>query len=162
MTRRPVVTQAEKVDIGPFATYTTTTPGDGSLATLIINIIDGYNLTSSDLKGSRAILTYHRFIEAFKFAFALRSNLGESNPHQSEVFHLMTSSLLLTSSLQLIANLTSHRYADDVRAMIDDDVTHPVASYGAEYQGKNSHGTTHVDVLDFHGNAFVITSSLNH
>ena len=38
----------------------------------------GYNMTSSARKGTDAsVLTYHRIIEAFKFAYAWRSRLGD-------------------------------------------------------------------------------------
>ena len=38
----------------------------------------GYNMTSSARDGTEAsVLTYHRIIEAFKFAYARRGRLGD-------------------------------------------------------------------------------------
>ena len=38
----------------------------------------GYNITSSARDGTEAsVLTYHRIIEAFKFAYARRGQLGD-------------------------------------------------------------------------------------
>jgi gamma-glutamyltranspeptidase/glutathione hydrolase/leukotriene-C4 hydrolase len=53
-------------------------PGSGVLLGFILNILDGYNLTSESIKDVKStILTYHRIIEAFKFAYARRTELGD-------------------------------------------------------------------------------------
>lgn len=45
-----------------------------------MNILDGYDFKRENLKGiNNTILTYHRIIEAFKYAYAKRTELGDTN-----------------------------------------------------------------------------------
>lgn len=55
---------------GRFRLHTQGLPGTGSILTLILNILNGYNLTDS-------ILNYHRIVESFKFGYALRTKLAD-------------------------------------------------------------------------------------
>lgn len=58
--------------------YSAPPPGSGLLLAFILKILDGYNFnqTSIDELDNR-ILTYHRIIEAFKYAYAKRTELGD-------------------------------------------------------------------------------------
>ena len=60
--------------------FSTPPPGSGILLGFILNILDGYNFTSESIKDiNSTILTYHRIIEAFKFAYARRAELGDGD-----------------------------------------------------------------------------------
>jgi gamma-glutamyltranspeptidase/glutathione hydrolase/leukotriene-C4 hydrolase len=60
--------------------FSTPPPGSGILLGFILNILDGYNFTSESIKDiNSTILTYHRIIEAFKFAYARRTELGDAD-----------------------------------------------------------------------------------
>lgn len=60
--------------------FSTPPPGSGILLGFILNILDGYNFTSESIKDiNSTILTYHRIIEAFKFAYARRTELGDGD-----------------------------------------------------------------------------------
>jgi len=49
-----------------------------NLMFLILN--QGYNMKPSDRKGiNNSVLTYHRIVEAFKFAYAYRALLGDED-----------------------------------------------------------------------------------
>lgn len=52
--------------------YTTPLPGTGILVTFILNILNGF------LPSSPSLTSFHRIAEAFKFAYAERSELGDA------------------------------------------------------------------------------------
>jgi gamma-glutamyltranspeptidase/glutathione hydrolase/leukotriene-C4 hydrolase len=65
---------------GKMTLFSSPPPGSGILLGFILNILDGYNLTSESIKDiNSTILTYHRIIEAFKFAYARRTELGDGD-----------------------------------------------------------------------------------
>lgn len=46
----------------------------------IISYLAGYNMTAADRKDlNSSVLTYHRIVEAFKFAYAYRALLGDED-----------------------------------------------------------------------------------
>lgn len=54
-------------------------PGCGLLLALILNILDGYGFNHESINSENIVQTYHRTIEAFKYAYALRPELGDMN-----------------------------------------------------------------------------------
>lgn len=62
-----------------YSLHTVPPPGSGLILTLILNILKNYNMTSNDFKDiDRAAIMYHRISEAFKFAFAHRTQMGDA------------------------------------------------------------------------------------
>lgn len=60
--------------------YSAPPPGSGILLAFILNILDGYNFNKNSIDGiDNTILTYHRIIEAFKYAYARRTELGDTD-----------------------------------------------------------------------------------
>ncbi|KAJ7387666.1 hypothetical protein OS493_001004 [Desmophyllum pertusum] len=58
--------------------YLTPPPTSGAVLALILNILKGYNMTTSDRDDlNSSVLTYHRIVESFKFSYAWRSRLGD-------------------------------------------------------------------------------------
>lgn len=59
--------------------YTIPPPGSGILLGFILNILDGYKFTKESINGvDNTVLTYHRITEAFKYAYAKRTELGDT------------------------------------------------------------------------------------
>lgn len=66
--------------LGNHVLYTTPLPATGILVTFMLNILEGYLPDKSSL-------TYHRIVEAMKYAYAKRSDLGDELfvPHIADV-----------------------------------------------------------------------------
>jgi len=127
--------------------YSVPPPGSGAIMAYILNILDLYNIQPAD----NIPLLYHRITEAFKWAYALRTELGD--PSDPEITDFVN---------QLVANMSSESWASDRWNKIDDDVTSNNAShYGAVFYTPNDHGTAHVSVLAENGDAVSTTSTIN-
>ncbi|TGZ55540.1 Uncharacterized protein DBV15_12650, partial [Temnothorax longispinosus] len=128
---------------------TTGIPGGGAILSFILNVFDDYGFTPASIADLNAtILTYHRMIETFKYAFALRTNLGDG------AFIDMT---------EITRNLTSKSFARAIREKIDDTKTwQDPRHYGSpNYAIVEDHGTAHVSVLAPNGDAVSATSTIN-
>ncbi|XP_055373654.1 glutathione hydrolase 1 proenzyme-like isoform X2 [Condylostylus longicornis] len=123
--------------------------GSGALVSHILNILRGYNMSRESIsKDSASILTYHRIIEAFKFAYAKRASLGDLRFNPEAAY--------------LVSNLTSNMYANEVRNLIFDNKTFDDGKYyGAEFDLKPDKGTSHLSFLGPNGDAVSVTSTIN-
>lgn len=142
---------AEPVSVtlhGGETVYSIPPPGSGAILTYILSILDGYNITASKTDSwAKDSLTIHRMVEAFKFAFARRTELAD--PH----FINMTA---------LLKKLTSKKYGEETRRQIRDDQTFQDPNhYGAVYHTTDGHGTAHISVLSPDGDAVSATSTVN-
>ncbi|XP_011312024.1 gamma-glutamyltranspeptidase 1 isoform X2 [Fopius arisanus] len=123
-------------------------PSSGALLTFVLNILDEFKFTSSSLEGwNNTIRTYHRIIETWKFAYSMRSKMGDD---------------LFVDMREFVKNLTSKDYARSVKAQITDERTwsDPV-HYGAGKELREDHGTAQISVLAPDGDAVSVTSSIN-
>ncbi|XP_015175676.1 PREDICTED: gamma-glutamyltranspeptidase 1-like isoform X2 [Polistes dominula] len=130
--------------------FTPGAPGSGSLLSFILNIFDGFQFTSESLSDfNSTIVTYHRMLETYKYAYALRGNMGDKD------FVDMT---------ELNINLTSKDYANQIRMKIQDTRTwNDPQHYGASiYSNTEDHGTAHFSVLAPNGDAVSVTSTINY
>ncbi|XP_014477462.1 PREDICTED: gamma-glutamyltranspeptidase 1-like isoform X2 [Dinoponera quadriceps] len=143
---RPIQTNLS----GGLNLFTTGLPGSGAVLSFILNVFDDYGFSPASIADFNAtILTYHRMIETFKYAYALRTNLGDRN------FVDMT---------EIMKNLTSKSFARQMREKISDDRTwQDTRHYGSLIgAGFEDHGTAHVSVLAQNGDAVSVTSSINY
>ncbi|XP_072764800.1 scoloptoxin SSD14 isoform X2 [Anoplolepis gracilipes] len=134
---------------GGIKLFTTGLPGSGAVLSFILNVLDSYDFTPASMADFNATtLTYHRMIETFKYAYALRSNLGDG------AFVNMT---------EIIKNLTSDSFARAIRKKISDEKTwQDPQQYGSSiHAGAEDHGTAHVSVLAQNGDAVSVTSTIN-
>ena len=124
-----------------YTLYTSTLPGSGAVLTFILNILKGYEL-------KKDTLSYHRIVEAFKFAYGRRSLLGTEDSDANKA---------------LVRNLTSPAFADYIRSQINDEKTfNDYEHYGALFERVEDHGTANVCFMAPNGDAVVATSTINY
>ncbi|CAF3431756.1 unnamed protein product [Rotaria socialis] len=140
--------EALSIDINnTYTAYTTHAPTSGPILTFILNILQGFQSDQGNFKASNpSALFYHRLIEAFKFAYAKRSEIGDP------------SKINIT---ELIRNLTSKDYADDIRSRIRDNTTFGYQYYGGTWEDRIRTGTAHLSVVGLDGDAVALTSTVN-
>ncbi|XP_023321317.1 glutathione hydrolase 1 proenzyme isoform X2 [Eurytemora carolleeae] len=120
-------------------------PGSGAVLGAILNIMDQFPDHQDD------VLFYHRLTEAFKFAYGVRSSLGD--PQDNEITDLVNS---------LVNNITSEAWARSVYRKINDRQTYnDLEYYGAEFSMVPDKGTAHLTVLAENGDAVSVTSTVN-
>lgn len=106
----------------------------------MMNLLRGFDLQHD-------ALSYHRIGEAFKFAFAERTFLGDEPTAEMK---------------ELIGNLSSINYANQMRKLIKDDRTsQDYEYYGAKFTNEEDRGTAHISIVAPNGDAVSVTSTIN-
>ncbi|XP_316824.6 glutathione hydrolase 1 proenzyme isoform X2 [Anopheles gambiae] len=128
--------------------YVAPPPASGVLLAFIMNILKGYHFQPDDVHSiEETILTVHRIVEAFKFAYGKRTEIGDP---------------LFVDIAELTSNLTSIEYAEAIRARIDEMKTGTKpGDYDGYFFTPNNEGTAHISVLAPSGDAVSVTSSVN-
>lgn len=132
---------------GNLTFYSVPPPGSGIIISFILNILQNYNMTSLNFENvEHATLNYHRIVEAFKFAFAHRTQLGDD---------------AFLNINQLVSNLKSNDYAESIWKQISDLKTFPSDHYKPVMENSDDHGTAQVSVVAPNGDAVSATSTVN-
>ncbi|KAG7480603.1 hypothetical protein MATL_G00058080 [Megalops atlanticus] len=142
------VTEAWNVSIGEYKMFFPPTPSGGALIGFILNVMKGYSLTSDSIKGNQTTLTYHRYVEAYKFANGQRKHMRDLNfyPNKRKAQRLVT-----------------EEFAKNIRQKISDNSTRNESDYEVTINmDPLVSGTSHVSVLDENGMAVSVTSTINH
>ncbi|XP_019637038.1 PREDICTED: gamma-glutamyltranspeptidase 1-like [Branchiostoma belcheri] len=124
---------------------TTPAPSGGPSLLSILNIMEGYNLTEKD---STKAVTYQRLVEAFKFAYAQHTTLGDPDKAPNVT--------------GIVNRIISKEEAKKLRGKIDDTqaFTSP-DHYGPFYTLGDDKGAGHVSVIGPELDMVSISSSLH-
>nr|KAG5685732.1 hypothetical protein BaRGS_015054 [Batillaria attramentaria] len=131
----------------PLTVYSMPPPGSGVVLEYILNILSGYNFTPASVATpTDSILTHHRIVEAMKFAYAKRTELGDAR---------------FLNISELIYNMTSPEFGEEIRGLIDDTQTHNLSYYGPTFYDAVKTSTAHFSLMDGEGNVVSVTSTVN-
>ncbi|KAJ8959081.1 hypothetical protein NQ318_022338 [Aromia moschata] len=123
--------------------YSSPLPGSGVILTFILNILSNF----IDVEDPNSVTTNQRIVESFKFAYGKRTLLGDPN---------------FVDINEVLLNLTSKEYAEEIRKYIFDNKTFQNASYyGANTTTVQDHGTANIAILAANGDAVSVTSTIN-
>ncbi|ORZ35373.1 gamma-glutamyltranspeptidase [Catenaria anguillulae PL171] len=116
-------------------------PASGHVLLYMLNILERFSF-----KEGPTAVTYHRMIEAMRYGFARRSELGDP-----EFLNIDTR----------LNQILSKDEAAAARRNISDATSYPPEHYQPKYTNAPSHGTTHLSVVDESGMAVAVTTTVN-
>lgn len=122
--------------------YSVPLPASGALVTFIMNILNEY------LPAEQSTTAIQRIAEAMKFAYAIRSELGDSK--------------FVENMEEVVQNLTDYNFAMEIRKKISDLKTqNDTEYYGAKFSTQFDRGTSHINIIAPNGDAIAATGTIN-
>ncbi|XP_057325010.1 scoloptoxin SSD14-like [Microplitis mediator] len=128
--------------LGNLTIHSAALPGSGVVLTFILNVLEKFLPM-----GISEEIFWQRIVETFKWAYAHRTELGDDRFVELD---------------ELISNLTSKSYAEEIREKIKDNWTsNDPKFYGVVTDTPMDYGTAQVSVLAPDGSAVSVTSTIN-
>jgi len=152
---RPQVKEAMRAHVFGVDLIFPPPPSSAAVIVAALHILEGYHLRMP----AAGTLGTHRFVEAMKHAFALRMSLGDPGPDPANPF------VNLTRQDALLRDTLSPKFAAELRSHIKDDCTQAPETYGGRWNvlraPPKDAGTCHFNVVDKHGMAVGMTTTVN-
>lgn len=137
-------------------------PTSGPVLLSVLNLIERFQFKVDGLIG----LNLHRLVEAFKFGYAFRTEMGDPDfIHNTERIEEITTKDFASSIRQQITVLIIRVYCHETELnfgfFLKDDITHDPLYYNPKFDHIESHGTMHLSVVDENDGAVALTSTVN-
>jgi len=141
---RANVKNALSIDYRGYRLYSTDAPSSGAVMLSILNTMNQYD--AEDIKDRN--LTSHRFVEAMKFAYGARQELGDPD--------------FVSNIRDYEAQMLSKEKAQQIKARILDNMTQPITAYDPlSIYTTDSQGTSHIVTSDSSGMTVSYTTTVN-
>lgn len=138
-----MVTKALVADVMGLTLVGMPPPSGGTVGiAMIMNILSSYGSLDA-LKGG---LGMHRFIEALKFMFGMRMNIGDPN---------------FVDDSKFVSDMLSRSFGEKIAKKIFDNTTFDSSYYMPRWKQIEDHGTSHFCIVDGDRNAVSVTSTVN-
>ncbi|GAC72412.1 gamma-glutamyltransferase [Moesziomyces antarcticus T-34] len=125
--------------------YTTHAPTSGPVVLSILNML---SLIPEFATGGPTSVNLHRFVETLKFGFGQRTELADP-------------AFVSDQDRERMAEIPTMEEAQRIVPNITDDRTHALDYYHPKFDIVADHGTMHLSILDAHGMAVAVTSTVN-
>ncbi|XP_052779497.1 glutathione hydrolase 1 proenzyme-like [Mya arenaria] len=133
--------------------YSPRPPSGGAVYLFILNILNEFRFSNDSVSTvPKAKRTWHRMVESFKHAYALRTQLGD-NQVGTPAFRDYVD--------ELVRNMTDPTFGAARRERIRDCSTFEADYYQPMFFNIWDNGTSHLSVLGPNGDAVSITSTIN-
>jgi len=138
------VKKALTIDYRGYKLFTTDAPSSGAVMLSILNTMKQY--PPEDVKDRN--LTGHRFVEAMKFAYGARQELGDPD--------------FISHIRDYQEQMLSEEKAREIRSRILDNSTQPLSVYNPQLiYTVDSRGTSHIVTADRSGMTVTSTTTVN-
>lgn len=145
-----VTSKILSLDLDSLTIYSCPPPSGGTVVTQILNILQNYKFNRSSIDDlDSTVLTYHRIIEAFKFAYARRPYLGDPEFVNA------------TKLNQILEDAVNVQFNKQLYKKIWDNSTHNASYYNGDSFLNDPGSTSHLSVLAPNGDAVSVTGSIN-